>query len=77
MPKTKFRSRALYAIVGYLAGTLVGTILYFAWRPRVAILSTPALLGASLALWWGERKGKIRSIDEENRPISLFDKSDQ
>jgi hypothetical protein len=75
MAKTKFRSRTLYWIAGFLAGTVVGTIVYFTWYPKAISLTTPAVIGAAIALWWGERKGKIRSLDEENRPISLFDDS--
>jgi hypothetical protein len=77
MAKNKFRSRTLYAIAGYLVGTVVGTIVYFAWYPKAVSLTSPALLGGAIALWWGERKGKIRSLDEENRPISLFDDSEK
>lgn len=66
--------RSTYALIGGALGTLVGFILAFLLgRHREGTLvPLSGILGMSLTLWWGERKRRIPSVDEENRPITLF-----
>ena len=67
-------SRAKYGVGGWVAGSMAGLIPYLTWKHEWSLLYMPALTGIILALWWGERKGRIPSRDEAARPITLFPK---
>ena len=67
-------SRAVYGVMGWIGGMAVGLLLYFAWKPDEYLLVALPLTSMALALAYGESSGRIPTVDEERRPITLFPK---
>lgn len=63
--------RIVYSLVGYGVGTgvtwLVQAALHYPHNLLVA-----GLAGGPLAVWVGERTGRLKPIQEELRPTTLF-----
>lgn len=65
--------RVAYLFAGYCVGSLILLVLW-TFTQRFQILSL-FLLGNSLGalfVYWAERKGNVKSIEELNRPLTLF-----
>lgn len=65
-------SRAVYGVMGWIGGMAVALLLYFAWKPDEYLLVSLPLTSMVLALWYGESSGRIPTVEEDNRPITLF-----
>jgi hypothetical protein len=65
--------RFALGLVGYGVGSSISLVLW-AFTGKFQILSL-FVLGNSLSalfVYWAERKGKVKSIEELNRPLTLF-----
>jgi hypothetical protein len=65
--------RIAYGLVGYSIGSLI-LLVFWAFTGKFKILSL-LTLGNSFGaffVYWAERKGKVKSIEEINRPLTLF-----
>lgn len=58
--------RVLYALAGWGIGTLI------AWLAFGTRAMTFGGVGAGIAVWLGERSGRLKPAHQLNRPISLF-----
>ena len=58
--------RVVYALAGCGAGMLIA---WLSFGPRWAGFGGA---GAAIAVWLGERSGRLKTADELNRPFSLF-----
>ena len=68
--------RILYALIGAAAGSVIGLLLHVLGVPPV--LSTQCgMIGALLARWYAERRGKVPTAEELHRPTSLFGNADR
>jgi hypothetical protein len=63
--------RYAYGLLGMALGGLVGSIPW-ALTGKPSPFVALGVAGASLAIFLAERKGKLKSIEEINRPITLF-----
>ena len=68
------RERLLWALAGCLAADAVVLVLHLltgrgGWHGFVVL----ALSGASLALYYGERTGRLEPIERLTRPTTIFD----
>jgi len=60
--------RVLYALAGCLVGSLVGWALFGGHH----FVNPFAFVGGGLAVWLGERTGRLPRASEVYKPISLF-----
>ena len=76
MNRKFWSKRSTYAVVGYGIGLAIGLVIMFflGWKHVGTLLTVPPLLGMVVALWWAEGKGLIPSVEDENRPVTLFGK---
>jgi len=72
MDSRKLRSRSTYALVGLASGAAIAVLMYAIGNRVPPFLTSLPIIGMVLALWWGERRGRIPTVDEENRPTTLF-----
>jgi hypothetical protein len=70
----RLNERVIYAVVGWVSGIALGFLLYLTWRPYEIFLTFFPFVGMASALLYGDRRGKIPTSDEINRPIELFPK---
>lgn len=62
--------RVMYGLVGYGIGT---AIVWVAHGGRhFGNAANIGIVGGSVAIWLGERSGRLKPLEEVNRPISLF-----
>jgi hypothetical protein len=66
--------RAIYGVMGWVCGMALGLLLYFIWKASEFLLTFPPLAGMVLALCYSESTGRIPTVEEVRRPISLFPK---
>jgi hypothetical protein len=65
--------RVAYLLAGYCVGSLILLVLW-TFTGKFGILPL-FVLGNSfggLFVYWAERKGNVKSIDDLNRPLTLF-----
>ncbi len=62
------KKRLIYALAGSLGASALG----WAFRAPSTFFYGAPVWGATLVLAWAERTGRVRSVEELNRPISLF-----
>lgn len=65
--------RLLYSLVGF------GFFAFVGWAIRVALhrhsfdpIWHLALAGSGIAVWMGERAGKLETLEKLRRPVTLF-----
>jgi hypothetical protein len=64
--------RLSYALVGCGLFAIVGCLIQLSLHRQVVGLSDFAGAGGGLALWIGERTGRVQSMEQLHRPITLF-----
>jgi hypothetical protein len=65
--------RAVYLLAGYGVGSLIALALWlFTGKLKVLPLFVLGNTLGALFTWWAERSGKVKSIEEINRPLTLF-----
>jgi len=69
--------RSKYAIIGLAIGLALDLCIFvftgLHWkRDWAPIFATTPTLAMVVTLWWGERRGRIPTREEEERPITLF-----
>jgi hypothetical protein len=65
--------RLIWTLFGCLIGLLAGFVLQYAFHTKSSFLIYffPSV-GGSVFIWIAERKGKVATIEELRRPISIF-----
>jgi hypothetical protein len=66
------KKRFIYA----LAGSLVASAIGLAFRAPAPFMYGIPVWGAALTIAWAERTGRVRTVEELNKPISLFGAKD-
>ena len=69
--------RSKYAITGLAIGLALDLCIFvftgLHWKRDLGpFFATAPTVVMVVALWWGERKGRIPTREEEERPITLF-----
>jgi hypothetical protein len=68
--------RLAYCLLGFSIGLVASVALEAVFGKRVGISSIAiAIAFSSIAVGVAERRGKVKSIEEINRPITLFPSS--
>ena len=65
--------RLAIGLVGYIPGFLILLVLWtFTRKFQILPLFMLGNSFGALVVYWAERKGKLKSIEELNRPLTLF-----
>jgi len=65
--------RLAFGLVGYGVGSLILLVLWtFTGKFQILPLFVLGNSFSALFVYWAERKGKLKSIEELNRPLTLF-----
>jgi hypothetical protein len=65
--------RLAYSLLGFSVGLIASLVLEAVFGKRVGIASIAVAIGfSSIAVGIAEHRGKVKSIEEINRPLTLF-----